>query len=168
MTCYILVALLLSFPTRSVGQLISKAYCGKDGKAHINYKNGPSVVASPEPKQVGCDNVVVANDGRTVGWTVLMDNCCTSYPIPLSVIVMKNGKSKVFNHVQMVWKWRFVDDGKHLAVLWGPVHGWPSAATLYASRSGKQLSSWNRYSGAAPEWAKIWEQEFEPTTEKPD
>ena len=67
MTRYILVALLLSFPTRSVGQLISKAYCGKDGKAHINYKNGASVVASPEPKQVGCGNVVVANDGRTVG-----------------------------------------------------------------------------------------------------
>ena len=95
--------------------------------------------SSPEPKQVGCDNVVVAKDGRTVAWTALMDNCCTSYPIPLSVIVMKNGKSKVFNHVQMVWKWRFVDDGKHLAVLWGPAHGWPSAATLYVSRSGKQL-----------------------------
>ena len=36
--------------------------------------------------------IKIAEDGRTVGWTVLYDNCCTSYPIPLLLVIYKDGK----------------------------------------------------------------------------
>jgi hypothetical protein len=168
MNRYFFIALLLCFPARSACQLISNASCEKDGKAHITYKNGTSVVVSPLQTQVGCNDVLVAKDGRSVGWAVLVENCCTSYPVPTSVVVMKSGRSMVFSFGQMVWRWRFLYDGKQVAVLWGPVHGWASTAILYDIESGKELSSWNRYSGGIPQWAETWEQEFEPSNQPPD
>jgi hypothetical protein len=61
---------------------------------------------------------------------------------------------------QLVWDWQFVDGHKHLAILSGPTHGWPSAATLYEIRSGKRLASWYG-NGAEPEWAAGWGKEFQ-------
>src|SRR5271165_113197 len=98
MTRYVFLTLLLFLSTRSNGQIISKAYCGEDGNAHITYVSGKSVDPTPQPKQVGCANIAVAMDGHTVGWTVLVENCCTSYPIPTSLMVMKNGRSTALSY----------------------------------------------------------------------
>lgn len=151
---------LLTFIARTASaQDISRAYCGKDGKAHLLYRNGVARTPATEPRQVGCNHVRVSTDGRTVGWSVLIENCCTSYPIPIAVVLYQNNKQTVISPGQMVWEWRFVEQGKRVAVLFGPVHGNATAATLYDVHDGKALARWDG-KGNPPAWAMGWEQQF--------
>jgi hypothetical protein len=154
------VAVLLFLCHAARAQTVSRAYVGEDGKAHVAYGNGDAKTIPPEQKQVGCEHITIAADGHTVGWSVLVENCCTSYPIPVAIVVYRAGKKAVISPGQMVWRWHFVGRGERVAVLFGPVHGRATAASLYDSRSGKALASWHG-KGAAPAWAQGWEQEFE-------
>lgn len=151
---------LLTFSTRhSFGQDVLRAYCGKDGKAHVMFRQGEAKTLTAEPKQVGCKQVAVAADGRTVGWSVMVENCCTSYSIPTSIVVYCDGKRTIISPGQMVWRWRFIDEGARIAVLSGPVHGVAAAANLYDVHSGKALEMWAG-EGKAPNWAADWEHQF--------
>ncbi len=143
----------------SHGQAIKRAYCGDDATLHVIYADGKTKLLSKEPLQVACDSVTVASDEHTVGWSILVANCCTSYPIATSVAVLHNDRKRIFSGDQMIWRWQFVGDAKKLAILSGPVHGNASAATLYDIRSGRQLAKWNG-DGVAPLWASGWKQEF--------
>ena len=60
------------------GQTVTRAYADNDGKAHVMFANGVDRTINPQPKQVACADVSVADDGRTVGWSVLVENCCTN------------------------------------------------------------------------------------------
>jgi len=151
---------LLTFIARpAAAQEVLRAYCGRDGKAHLVFRNGAARTLPTREKQVGCDHVTVARDGRTVGWSVLVENRCTSYPIPIAVVVYHNGKQTVISPYQMVWEWRFTDEGKRVAVLSGQVHGDPTAADLYDAQNGKALARWDG-KGTPPIWAIGWEQQF--------
>ena len=141
------------------GQAIVQAVCAKDGKAHLTYANKTRRVIPAEPKQVACEEIRVAADKRTVAWSVLVENCCTSYPIPISVVVYRGARRVVMAPGQMVWQWHFEKDGAQIAMLWGPVHGFASAASLYDTRTGKLLTLW-RGDSPVPEWGKQWEEEF--------
>jgi hypothetical protein len=151
--------LLMFMASPSSGQDVARAYCGKDGKAHVLYRGGAARTLAAEPKQVGCERITVAVDTRTVGWSVLVENCCTSYSIPTSVIVYRNGKQAIISPGQMVWDWRFVGEGERIAVLSGPVHGEATAAHLYDAQSGKTLASWAG-KGTAPNWATGWQEQL--------
>ena len=150
---------LLAFVPRSSAQDISRAYCGKDGKAHLVYRDDSVKTLRSEPKQVGCQDIVVTADGRTVGWSVLVENCCTSYPIPTSIVVYSGNRRTIISVGQMVWEWRFIDAGKRVAVLSGPVHGEAAEANLYDAHSGKTVATWGG-EGTAPDWAADWKQQF--------
>jgi hypothetical protein len=143
----------------AAAQTISRAFVGEDGKVQVIFANGAVKIMVAETQQVGCDNVAVAEDKRSVGWSVLVENCCTSYPIATSVVVYRDGKKKIIAPGQMIWKWRFVPK-ERVAVLSGPVHGWASAANLYSIRTGKIHSSWGG-TGKAPKWAEDWRDQFE-------
>ena len=158
---FILSGLLLFSSTIAFGQMIDKASCDHDGKVRLVYSTGAPHLVSPEPGQVGCDHVAIAPDKHVVAWSVLVDNCCTSYPIAGMVVVLRDGHKAVIRSAQSVWDWRFVQDGKQLAILSGPVHGGPTEATLYSTRDGKQSAAWNG-EGKAPEWAQGWEEQFQP------
>ena len=49
---------------------------------------------------------------------------------------------------QMVWEWRFVGEGKRVAVLSGPVHGDAAVAGLYNTDNGRVLADvgWQEHS----------------------
>jgi len=157
-------AVLLLLAHAVIAQTVSRAYVGEDGKAHVVYANGAAKTVPPEQRQVGCGDISVAEDKRTVGWSVLVENCCTSYPIPTAVVVYRNRKKTIIATGQMIWQWHFMGRGDRVAALSGPVHGWAAEAILYDVRSRKVLASWNG-TGTAPEWAKVWEKEFEPKPE---
>jgi hypothetical protein len=156
----VLACALMTFISPTVAaQTVSRVYCGKDGKAHLVYRDGAARTPAAEAEQVGCENITVAGDRHTVGWSVLVENCCTSYPIPIAVVVYRNGKQRVISPGQMVWEWRFIDEGKRIAVLSGPVHGDATAANLYDAQSGRVLATWDG-KGTGPYWTTGWEQQF--------
>jgi hypothetical protein len=154
-------AALLIFNSLAAAQTVARAYAGTDGKAHIVFANGRTKTIAPEDQQVGCEHVVVAADRHTVGWSVLYENCCTSYPIQTAVVTLRNDKKTYISSPQMVHNWHFVGGGEQVAMLFGPVHGNPSGVNLYDTGSGKLLHSWHGKS-PAPRWAKDWADVFSP------
>jgi hypothetical protein len=98
---------------------------------------------------------MVASDHQTVGWLVVVPNCCTSYPIPTTLAVYKSGR--VVQRIRdgmMIYKWGFLDRGRRIAVSSGTVHGMTGIhLTLYDSQTGKTLQTWDGDDyGAAPKW----------------
>lgn len=77
----------------------------------------------------------------------------------MSVILYRDYKQTVISPAQAVWDWRFIDGGKRVAVLSGPVHGGAREAKPHDAHSGKVLATWEGKS-TAPNWAKGWEEEF--------
>ena len=142
------------------GQTVARAYVGQDAKAHMIFANGAEEIVTPEPQQVGCLEPVIARDKRTVAWSVLVDNCCTSYPVATAVVVHRNRRKVVLSTGQMIYGWQFVGDGKRIAVLSGPVHGSATGVYLYDSRSGKLVAMWQG-KGKPPKWAERWKAEFD-------
>ena len=51
-------------------------------------------------------------------------NCCTSYPIPLKLVIYSNGKTHTFTGNDLpVWQGRFLSSGKQVAFEQETVHG---------------------------------------------
>lgn len=123
------------------------------GPLHIVYSDGTEIVETLPPwkhrtdkedvfNAVGFSEVELARDRQTLGWTVNVQNCCTSYPIPLSLVVFRNKRVlHSFDGGQMVWSWMFREDGKQVAVVFGPTHG-PEIGDyrLYSVETGRLLS----------------------------
>ncbi len=90
----------------------------------IMTSDGRRIVPSPEKDQVGFEKVAISKDGESVGWLALFGNCCTSYPIPRKLIVMRRGASHAFAGIELpVWRWTFLDEGGQVAFQQETVHG---------------------------------------------
>jgi hypothetical protein len=144
------------------------------GPLHIIYDDGTEVVKSLPPltasteketvfNAVGFSGVQLAADRQTLGWTINVENCCTSYSIPLSLVVFRHKQVlHTFDQAQMVWSWMFVQGGERVAVVFGPTHG-PQVGDywLYDVKTGKHISEvWGdedtqALKPNAPEWAKL-------------
>src|SRR5437763_13068330 len=115
------------------------------GRVHILYTGLKDVEISPEKDQVGADPPVIAPDHEIVGWTVQVPNCCTSYPIPIALVLFKCGK--VIQRIadgMMVYKWSFLKNGQQVAVSTGTVHGMQGIhLSLYNTLTGKLLKRWH-------------------------
>lgn len=112
---------------------------GQTGNLLVRYSDGTTVLAwrAPDKKvimpsegsaeddeQTGADQIRVAKDGRTIGWAEMAAACCESYPLPISVGVYQSGKRVL--HVGgpgMLDYWSFLDKGRSIVAVWGPVHG---------------------------------------------
>ncbi|HEV2197656.1 MAG TPA: hypothetical protein VGR55_18870 [Candidatus Acidoferrum sp.] len=143
------------------------------GPLHIIYSDGTEIVQTLPPLKpstdkevvfnaVGFSGVELAQDQQTLGWTINFQNCCTSYSIPLSVVVFRNKQVlHTFNQDQMVWSWMFLEGGDQMAVVFGPTHG-PEVGDyqLYDVKTGKLVSEvWGdadtqSLKKDAPDWAK--------------
>jgi hypothetical protein len=123
------------------------------GNLSIQYSDGTKVIVKIPPRRKSTDNETIFNevgfndikilgDKRTIGWSELFENCCTSYPIPEVLAIY--GSGKVITHIrqgQMLWDWTFLDGAKHIAVIWGLAHGTSIGDyQLYDVKRGEMLS----------------------------
>ena len=96
----------------------------QQGRLHIITAAGREIVPPMDKDQVGFDNAAISVDRRAVGWLALYPNCCTSYPIPLKLVILVNGRRRTFTGVGLaVSRWGFSDDGKRVAFKQETVHG---------------------------------------------
>jgi hypothetical protein len=155
------------------------------GSLHIVYSDRSEVIqeipakkASTETdtvfNQEGFSDVQLAEDRETIGWAEMYDNCCTSYSVPLAIVLYRSGKVRCHLQTgQMVWSWMFLEGGKDAAIVWGPTHG-PEVGDyrLYDVRNCKVLSQ--VYGDAetqtlkpdAPKWAKNLQAKMRKPVEK--
>ena len=83
-----------------------------------------AIVSKKDLGQVGFAMAAIAPDRRTVGWLALYPSCCTSYPIPLQLVLYASGKRRTFTGNGLpVWRWCFAAGGTQVAFKQETVHG---------------------------------------------
>jgi hypothetical protein len=66
---------------------------------------------------------VISEDQRAVGAQAFFENCCTSYDIPLQLVVYSHGKVHRLVGIGLaIFDWHFVDGGKRVAFGEQTVH----------------------------------------------
>jgi hypothetical protein len=94
------------------------------GQLSIRTSTRQTIRPPDDSGQVGIDHVAVSPDRTAVGWLVLHRNCCTSYPIPLTLKVYVRGTVYSFSGINLpIWRWRFEDGGERVAFYQETVHG---------------------------------------------
>src|SRR5258705_1691297 len=94
------------------------------GVLRILTKGGREIVPIKEPEQVGFSKPQISEDGRVVGWLAEFPNCCTSYPIPLKLVIYSNDRVHTLTGIGLaVSRWAFQAGGKRVAFEQETVHG---------------------------------------------
>jgi hypothetical protein len=90
----------------------------------VTLRDGERFMAPSLPEQVKFDAPRISADGRHVGWLAYYDNCCTSYPIPLFLVVMDEDRHlHRFDGIQLaVFAWCFSKDSRAVAFRQAPLH----------------------------------------------
>ena len=73
-------------------------------------------------KQTAFGKAVLSDDRRAVGAQALFGNCCTSYNIPLQLVIYSNGKTHRFEGGQAIFNWHFADGGRRVVFSQQTVH----------------------------------------------
>ena len=124
-TCWLVLAWLTIWPLPApASEIYVSVRIDAQGQLHIVTANQRDITPARAPDQVGFDQPAISADGTTVGWLALYPNCCTSYPIPLALVIYRDGKVRhTFGERFPVWKWRFEANGTQVAFAQETVHG---------------------------------------------
>ena len=104
-----------------------------DGNLAIVKSNGQTVVVRKEKDQTSFSAPVLSPVNRAIGAQAMFENCCTSYDIPLQLVVYAGGKIHRFKGIGLpVFQWGFANGGTQVVYGQEPVHF--SCATHYEMR----------------------------------
>jgi len=143
--CYSILSITVAVTACFASQIseIVKIDVDSSGRVHVADSLGKEVVVPLDKDQVNCSSVKIADDRHTVGWLAEYPSCCTSYPLPLTLVIYRGGK--IIRRIalsQSIWDWRFVDGGTQVALWIGPTHGdFIPLFELHDVRSRKLISS---------------------------
>jgi hypothetical protein len=137
---------------------VDKAYVDDKGRVHIVEEDGKDIAVPNEKDQVGNSDVKIAEDKKTVGWMAVYDiEGLTTYPIPLGVVIWKEGKVRQnLGDNLMIYGWRFWEGGKQAAFCSGPVHGDDAVhCELHDAITGRKIAEVaGNPDDKSPEWAR--------------
>jgi len=137
--------LLASSQSSFAADIYVQASIDQAGQLRIVTRNGREIVPRKDSEQVGFERPAISQDGGAVGWLALYPNCCTSYPIPLKLMVLSNGRMRTFTGNGLpVWQWSFQSSGKRVAFRQETVHG--GFGTHYELRdlaTGRLIATYN-------------------------
>jgi hypothetical protein len=110
--------------------------------------------------QEGFDQAKVSRDKVLVGWLALFPNSCTSYPIPLSLVLFRDGHiiATLRGNEAPIWQWAFEDDDTQVAFVQRPTHGGgPDHYELYSITPLAKLAEYDQDEDSnvqMPHWVK--------------
>jgi hypothetical protein len=136
---------------------IEKVYVDRSGVVHVVPAGGGDRKVRKEKDQTGTWMLRSSEDQSTVGWLAEFGNCCTSYPIPLKLVIYRNGKvRRRFGDGMMIYDWRFWAEGKQAAFCSGTVHGDSGGhCELHDINTGKTLDTIDAHLDEnSPPWAR--------------
>ena len=120
------IVFLLALPlSANMNGLYTKATIDDRGQLHIKTKDQREILPKKYKDQVSFDKPLIAEDRTTIGWLALYPNCCTSYPIPLKLVISRDGKILRTFQVNSLplWNWHFEGNDKQVAFAQETVHG---------------------------------------------
>lgn len=121
----ITVFLALLWPLLAFAGAYATVQVKDDGKyLVIATTDGRTVVPPKLSGQVGFESAAVSSDGKRVGWLALYPNCCTSYPIPLELVVLDEHKRihTLTGNGLAIFGWCFLGNGDEVAYRQTVVH----------------------------------------------
>lgn len=145
-------------------ETIVRADIDQRGRLHIVTSQGRAFLQSPESEQTGVERVTISHDRRAIGWFALFPNCCTTYPVPLRLVVYRGGRRRAFGGDLALSTWAFADDGTRAAFRSETVHG--GLGVHYELRdvsTGRLLASFDP-GGNATQRAPAWVRALDSTT----
>ncbi len=115
-----------------------------------------------DARPVAFGDARISGDGRLLAWLSLFPNCCTSYPIPLQLVVMSTDGTVIARLVGNglpIWTWGFRARATRVALKQSPTHGpTPDHYELRDIRSGKLVDTFDApqqgVSDGMPAWAR--------------
>jgi len=130
---FILNTYFITSASSAIAELYEKVQIDSNGQLHIVTTDNREILPSKRElqsgdkieKQVNFEQAAVSDDKTTVGWLAQYPNCCTSYPIPLELVIYRNGKTlRVFKGSELpIWIWKFEAKGAQVAFKQETVHG---------------------------------------------
>jgi hypothetical protein len=158
------VALALGSHASSAQRTYRRAHVDSMGQLRIVLSNNRVIRPSKDSGQVGFEQVTLSADRRTVGWVALYPNCCTSYPIPLRLVLLRaDGGRTVISNELPIWQWAFAADGRTVAIRQAPVHG--AAPMFYEQRdirTGRLVATATTDSTPPPSALPVWARDVMP------
>jgi hypothetical protein len=157
---------------------VEAASVGADGMIRLRWSGQPERVIPRDRngycedkkhcEDAGADQLAVSSNGQSVGWTAGYNGCCQSYPIPMVLVIARNGRVvKRIQRERPIWQWQFEDGDAKVAVFTDTTHSnlMPECA-LYDTRTWKVIDEWHRGKSATlPEWAKPFADAVGETTD---
>jgi hypothetical protein len=94
-----------------------------NGNLSITTSDFRLITVLREGKQSSFRAPIVSRDRTSVGALAEYPNCCTSYDIPLQLVVYSNGRAHRFKGVELaMFEWHFADGGSRVAYGQQTVH----------------------------------------------
>jgi hypothetical protein len=160
----LLVSLLFGFTSLSEAAELYEQVKIDNGQLHILTTDHKEILPPKRTFNDGEETLVqmdfakaaISENKTIVGWLADYPNCCTSYPIPLELIILRNGKIvRVFTGTGLpVWRWKFMAKGTQVAFEQETVHG--GLGIHYELRDIKTGDLIESYDGEpqpdAPQW----------------
>lgn len=175
--------LLLCFLTGGArAQRVTRAYIGADGLVHIVSPGHAEFVAPRETRlpparmggkddlQASVTEPVIAGDHETVAWTVNFPNCCTSYPIPLTLVIARRGRIIQRFGDRPIFRFVFLRSGRQIAYYMDTLHGESGAECVLRDVQTGKLQDERRVNDGKPlpGWALAFRQELRPERKEPE
>ena len=89
----------------------------------ITTSDQKTIVVPKETDQSSFSEPIVSSARTAVGAQAEFPNCCTSYDIPLQLVIYANGKVHRFTGIGLpIFHWHFADGGTRVAFGQEPVH----------------------------------------------
>jgi hypothetical protein len=94
-----------------------------DGHLSIVKTGGQRVLVRKEGEQTAFSPPVISPGGTAVAAQAMFANCCTSYDIPLQLVVYADGRVHRFTGVGLpIFQWGFADAATRIAYGQEPIH----------------------------------------------
>jgi hypothetical protein len=95
----------------------------EDGRLAITASDRKTILVGKDKDQSSFSEPIVSSARTAVGAQAMFPNCCTSYDIPLQLVVYANGKVHRFTGNGLpIFQWQFADGGARVAYGQEPVH----------------------------------------------
>ena len=85
-------------------------------------KGGSPKAGESFGKQTAFGQPVLSDDRRAVGAQAMFANCCTSYDIPLQLVIHSGGKTHRFEGGLAIFDWHLADGGRRVVFSQQTVH----------------------------------------------
>ena len=123
----------------------------------VSTRDRRQIVVAKDADQVGLDGLAVSSDHSAVGWLAMYPNCCTSYPVPLKLMVYSGGRLQVLSANELpIWYWSFRNGAREVCYQQETVHG--GFGVRYERRevaTGKLLAQFEPgHGGSKPAWVE--------------